>query len=150
MQVLAYKGDVSPLAHMARTWLAETHGNAFGIDINVEAHMRDLQGLVDGDDSDLLVLVDGGPVGYIGMTWFNSPLGGQKVANEHYWYVLPDYRGLGSVRMIQAAKAWAISKDCTHLIMTASNMASDMHDRVCRLYEQMQMKKFETSFITEV
>jgi hypothetical protein len=54
------------------------------------------------------------------------------------------------MRLLKAAKVLAKERGCSHFIMNASNLASDMHDKVCNFYKRLDMKKFETSFISEV
>jgi len=87
------------------------------------------------------------PVGFIGVTMFQSPISVDRMATEHLWYVIPVYRGWGGIRLIKVAKAWARSQGCSHFIGNASMLASDLHDQVCELYEAMKMKKFETVYI---
>ena len=48
------------------------------------------------------------------------------------------------------AYIWAKENGCSHIIMTASNLASEMYDKVCNLYQRMGMELFETSFIQEI
>lgn len=150
MRIEIFKGSVETLRPIAESWKCTSLGNKFGIEIDVNSHLADLQKMVDGEDADLLVLCDDVPVGYMGMTVFRSPLGNQRIANEHYYYVLPDRRGIGSLRLIMAAKRWAKDKGCTHIILTASTLASDLHDRVCSLYERFGMQKFETGYISSL
>jgi GNAT superfamily N-acetyltransferase len=146
-----FQGDVEDLRLIAEAWKAESNGNGFGLMMDADYYLADLKNLVEGEESDLLVLYDdNGIIGYMGITTFQSPLGRQKLANEHYWFVLPDKRGFGSLRLLNFAKQWAKDNGCSHLIMNASNVASDMHDKMCRLYEELGMKKFETSYIKEI
>lgn len=120
--------------------------------IYLQQYLERLSELITRDDADLLILLNtgGDVVGYMGVEYFFSPLDNEKVANEHHWYVLEDYRGVGSIRLIHAAEKWAKKHHCTHIIMTASNLASNLHDKVCEFYEKMGMKKFETSYIQEI
>ena len=147
-----FKTEIQSLRPIAQSWAESTSDNQFNIEIDVEHHMTDLADLALSKTSDLLVLFtdSGRPVGYMGLQTFNSPLGRQVIANEHYWYVMPEHRGRGSVELIKQARAWARQQKCSHMIMNASNLASDLHDRVCRLYARLGMKKFETSYIQEI
>jgi len=150
MKAIVYN-DIEALRPVARSWYDDTHRNSFNIDIDIDTHLADLDRLAKSADSDLLVLIDGTLiVGYMGIEAFTSPLSQQVIANEHYWYVLPEKRGIGSMRLIWLAQQWAKEKGCSHLIMNASNLASSLHDKVCKLYEQLGMKKFETSYISEI
>lgn len=152
MRVEIYNGDAEQLRPIALMWKQEAqgNGNAFGIAIDNQTHIDDLQRLIDRDDADLLVLVrDDAIIGYMGVQTFNSPLGKQMMASEHYWYVLPQYR-IGSIALIKAAFEWARAKGCSHIQMNASKLASEYHDRVCEIYRAFGMKHFETSYIKEI
>ena len=152
MKAEIFKGRVEELRHIAEAWQLEAQGNDMGILVeNVDKYLAALHLLAYGDMSHLLVLYDGEtPVGLLGLNYFESPLGPQKVANEHYFFVIPKKRGHSSMRLIKEAKVLARMMGCSHLIMNASNLASDLHDRVCKVYEKMNMTHFETSFITEI
>lgn len=123
----------------------------FGLKVDINEFLAGLMDLVDGDDSDLLLLIGNADiVGIMGLTKFKSPFGIEQIANEHYLFIKQGYSMIGSKRLINAAHEWAKTKGCSHLIMTASNAASDLHDKVCKLYERIGLIKFETSFIREI
>jgi GNAT superfamily N-acetyltransferase len=110
----------------------------------------DVDCLIAGEDSDVLVLMDGDePVGLLGIFATNSFLGRQLMALEKYWYVMRSKR-LAGYMLINAAQEWAKEHRCSHLIMSASRLASGMHDKVCKFYRSRGFKDFETSFIIEV
>lgn len=143
--------DIEALKSLAFEWKGLCNGKAFGIDLRVETHFRDLASLIENEDSELfLLLKQYRVIGYMGVTCFDSPIGNQKIANEHYWYVSGKNRGRGTLLLLRAIKSWAKEKGCSHLIMNCSNLASEMHDRLCRFYEKIGFRKFETSFIKEL
>ena len=99
----------------------------------------------------MLILKDeSNAVGILGIQIFKNPLGHELMANEHYWYVMKDYRGLSGIRLLKTGFKWAKDQGCTHFICNASNLASELHDGVCKLYKKMGMKHFETTYIMEV
>lgn len=116
----------------------------------MESYLADLDRLANSPTTALLVLVKGGPVGYIGIEFWPSPLGPERMACEKYWYVIPEARGRDGIRLIRTAMAYAAEAGATHMMFTASRLAGDMHDRVCRLYEAMKMKPFETTYIASL
>lgn len=125
--------------------------NDFGFNLDTETFVKDLIRLIEGETSDLFVLEDiFGIYGFMGLDMFDSPIGQQRVANEHYWYVIPEKRGISALRFMPLAQKWAKEKGCSHLIMNASNLASDLHDKVCKIYGRFGFEKFETSFIKKV
>lgn len=140
--------DVFSLAPLAQKWLAEGDGS-FGIDMDVQTHLGDMQRLADGEDSGVLALLDGEDVivGYMGIFRFANPIGRGFVANEHMLFVHPDHRGVGGIKLVRAAESWSQQHQCTHLILNASYLASSLCDRVCTLYERLGYRKFEQTFI---
>ena len=116
----------------------------------MEKHLADLQDMIDSDGKDLLVYGDP-PVGYMGLSMFKNPLGTEMFANEHYWYIVPEKRrGAGAIRLMIAAQEWAVQKGCEYLLMTASKLASNLHDNVCNLYMKTGFSHFETTYIKRV
>lgn len=151
MEIKLFNDDIETLRPIAESWQKIVRANNFGLITDVNKHLVELEMMVAKDDANLIVLYDGNnPVGYIGLRYFDSPLGNQRIAEEHYFYVIPENRGLASMRLIKNARNLAKLKGCSHLILNASNLASDMHDKICRFYEKSGMKKFETSYISEV
>jgi len=152
MEIQIFHDDIETLRPIVESWQENVQDNDFGIIADdIDKYLTELGNMVLRPDADLIVLYDGEtPIGYIGLRYFSSPLGSQMMAEEHYFYVIPEKRGLASMRLIKNAKVLAKMKGCSHIILTASNLASDMHDKICNFYEKSEMKKFETSYISEV
>jgi len=139
--------DVEKLFPVIRSWLAECKANEFGINIEMPDYIDTVYKLTHHEDCDLMVMeLDNEIIGVMGLTSAKCPLGEQKIANALYWYTLPEHRGKG-ISFVLEARRWAKRKGCSHIIFNASKMASEMHDRVCQIYERVKMKKFETSYI---
>jgi len=146
--VIPYKNlPIELLRPIAIAWQQEARGNALGIDIDVERHLADLARLSADPHCLLLVLMQGRPVGYMGMEFFASPVGKDIVANEHYWYVMPEARGRDSVMLLREARRFAREAGANYMLFNASRLASDLHDDVCRLYEHFKMEPFETTYL---
>jgi GNAT superfamily N-acetyltransferase len=143
-----------PLRPISEAWLREAKGNQLGVQMNVDSHLADLQRLATDPHTMLLVLVEEGelpvPAGLIGIELFVNPLGKELVASEKYWFVRPEYRGRNSLRLLQTAREWAKANGATYMLFTASNLASESHDSVCRLYENMKMNKFESTYLDKL
>ncbi len=143
--------DIEDLKPIVLQWKAECNGDGMGISLVPDRHYAGLASLIERENAALfLLLVEGVVVGYMGIEYFKSPLGDQRIANEHYWYVLEKFRGRGSLKLVDCARWWAKRQGCSHLIMNASTLASGLHDKVCRFYERIGMQKFETSYIKEI
>lgn len=152
MEIKLFSDDIETLRPIAESWREEMRANEFGIIVDdVDKFLNELYNMSSRADSDLLVLYDEEtPVGYIGLQYFDSPLGNQKMANERFFFVMPESRGMTSMRLLKSAKFLAKLKGCSHIIFNASNLASDMHDKVCSFYEKMSFNLFETSYISKV
>ena len=150
MEIRLFNDDIETLRPIVESWQENVQDNDFGIIADdIDKYLTELGNMVLRPDADLIVLYDEEtPVGYIGLRYFSSPLSSQMMAEEHYFYVIPEKRGLASMRLIKNAKTLAKMKNCSHIIFNASNLASELHEKLCRVYEKMGLMKFETSFIT--
>jgi GNAT superfamily N-acetyltransferase len=143
--------DIEALKSLAYEWKDTWNGKQFGIDLRLETHFKDLASLIENEDSELFLLMKKDrTIGYLGAICFDSPLGEQKFCQEHYWFVSTKNRGRGTLLLLRAFENWAKEKGCTHRLITASCLASDMHDRLCRFYEKIGFRKFETTYIEEL
>jgi len=151
MNIELYTGNAEILRTLFVSRKLETQEGKFGLEIDDDKYVSDIQKFLDDTETDMLVLFrDTTPIGYFGIEYFISPLSHQKLANDQSWYVMKEHRGIGSIRLYKMAEIIAKEKGCSHLIMNASMMASEMHDQVCKLYEKLDMSKFETSYIKEL
>ena len=143
--------DIESLRPLVKAWKESCSCDKFGLEADVNILLVDVLELVANESSALLLLQDGDEIiGLMGLVKFKSPFGTEYVANEHYMYIQEGRGSMGSVRFIKAAEDWARSHGCSHLMMNASNAASELHDKVCKLYERRDMLKFETSYIKEI
>ena len=148
MNIEIYKGSAEKLRALFISRKAEMQIDKFGIELDDVKYMTEAQSFIDDNDTDMIVIFDDSiPVGYMGLEYFVSPLSSQVIANEQNWYVIPSYRGIWSIRLLQTAEAIAKNRGCSHLTMNAAMMASEMHDKLCTRYGKLGMDKYETSFI---
>jgi len=151
MIIRQFHGNVSELIPIAKAWEKECNCDKFGMKPNVEFFLTELNGLINNENSDVLILDTGNEIaGLMGLTIFKNPVSDGLAANEHFFYVLPQHRGISSVRMIKSAIEWAKNKGCSHLILNASRMASSLYDRTCSLYEKLKFQEFEKSYIKKI
>jgi len=145
------ENDAEALRAVFEYWQREQLGTErFGFDVQVDSVIAELQTLIDVVGAVVFVLEDRkGIAGLLAVFVTDSPYGDQKTAFEKYWFVRPKARRHG-LRLLKHAKQWAVGNGCSHFVMTASNMASDMHDKTCRVYERLGFKLFETSYIKEL
>lgn len=151
MKIEIFKGEIEELAPVIESW-TKNCDNRFGFDIDTKIFERDLISMLDSDHGDILVLRSnaGRVLGFMGLLSLACSLENTYSAVEHYWYVMPEHRGPGSIKMLGAAQAWAKEKGCKRLMVNASRLAGREHDKVCHLYERMGFVHFETTFIKEL
>ena len=143
-----FNDDIEKLRPIAESWKASVPDNDFNLTVDVDAHLADLNKLTENINSTLIAIYEKDkPVGYLGLKIFINPLGNERIANEHYWYVMPENRTLGTIRLIKTAKMWAKLNGCSHIIFNASRLAGKNHDKVCSFYKKIGCKQFETSYI---
>lgn len=150
--VIKCQADPVALRPIIIAWLEEAKVNDVGLNIDIDSSIEQLRDMWKSPDSDILLLVIKQKiVGFMCMMAFKNQLVNKKIANEYYLYVLPDYRkGRNPRTLIRAAKEWAKEHECSHVVFSVSRLASELHDKVCRLYNRIGFKHLETVYIDEV
>ena len=82
------------------------------------------------------------PQGILMAAAFDHPFGAGTVAKETVWYIAPEARGRGALRMLDAYETWAKEQGCD-LVGMASLATND----VSRLYERRDYHAVETHFL---
>jgi hypothetical protein len=144
MMVEEYRDNVD-LIPLLRQWRGEAQMGKFGI----KGYVHEVQSFLSKLPCVLLLVNEGVPVGLMGISVSTSPTGPQNMANEHFWYIAPKFRGYART-MIRAAEKWAKEKGCSHLILNASYAASASCDKVSHIYELLKYQPFERVYIKEV
>ena len=151
MVIEQFTGQLEDLRSLGDCWKSEGNGDAMGIEIDIDIFLAGIgEMMLRSCDRVFVARDDDAYIGLLGIQTFMSPMGRQRIANEHYWYVLPEYRGSAGIRLIQAARKWVKDQKCSHFILNASWLSSGLHDRVCNLCERMGMQKLETSYIERI
>lgn len=133
--------------YILEEWKLECNWNNFKLNVNSDKGKRDFIRIINNNNFCLLgLIVDNKRVGVLGLTTFTSAFSDDKIANEHYWYVLKDYRKY-SLFLLYEAEKWARENECSHLIVNASYLASDLTSKVIEVYKKRNFKEFEASFI---
>ena len=113
--------------------------------------MKNLQTFCDSPNIDVLVSKQAEEItGMMVLVIQPNVLGPGLFAAEQYFYVLPKYRGMAGIRLMDAADEWAKDRGCSHLAMSASKAASKLFDKVCKLYEFRGMVPIETAYIKQL
>lgn len=73
---------------------------------------------------------------------FEHPFGAGCIAKETVWFITPEARGRGAVKMLDAYEAWARSVGCVSV-----GMASLATNDVSSLYERRGYRAVETHFM---
>ncbi len=89
------------------------------------------------------VFVAGNPArGVLMAVAFDHPFGAGRIAKETVWFVTPEARGRGAIKMLDAYEVWARSVGCVSV-----GMASLTTNDVSRLYERRGYSAVETHFM---
>ncbi len=70
------------------------------------------------------------------------------VAQEFFWWVQPENRGLGGVRLYHHLEDWAREKGCKHLRMVY--LVNSMPEKVGNFYERVGLKPMEVTYTKEL
>lgn len=142
--------DAEKIRPLLDEWYKEQEGTVFGMDMNIDVYIKDMNTWVGNLGGTILVAIENSALmGFMALIIVPSEFGNQTWAIEKGWYVRPRSKS-SAIKLYRKAEIWCKEKGCSHLIMTASRGASSLHDKVCKFYERMGMKQFETSYIKEI
>ena len=81
--------NVEDLRPLVLQWGTEADNEPFGLRLDESAMMSSLDEMLDRPDAlILMLLLDGNPVGFMGLLRLVSEVGhNQRLANEHFWFV---------------------------------------------------------------
>jgi len=146
---IEYWTEAERLTPLVTEWYKEQNGSDFGVHTDVDVYIKGTDICLKTYGGAILVMLDETKaIGFLTLIVVPSELGNQLWAHEKGWYVLPNTRS--GMRLYRQAEKWCKENGCSHLVMSASNLASNLHDKVCRFYDHMGMQKFETSYIKEL
>lgn len=152
MIIKPFKDDVERLSPLIETWRKESNASGFGMEIDSDRLLGHAEFLRDCPDTELLIMEskEGRVLGVMGLVVVPNIIESGQILNEHIWYVLPQHRSKASLGFIKDAESWGKDNDCGHFMITASKMISDLHDRMCLLYNRLGFKLFETIYIRKL
>ncbi|UXS00840.1 GNAT family N-acetyltransferase [Agrobacterium tumefaciens] len=93
-------------------------------------------------DKACVLVVDRPVQGVLMACAFEHPFGAGRIAKETVWFVMPEARGRGAIRMLDAYEEWARSVGCVSV-----GMASLATNDVSSLYERRGYSAVETHFM---
>lgn len=146
---IEYVTNIEVFRPLGELWMQQQNADRFGLDITADDVLADARTVLATGGVCIGANLNGEWVGFMLVFVCKSFMGKQNFAIEKYWFAKPNAKMAGPL-MLKAALVWAQNAGASHLIMSASNLASEMHDKVCEFYEKAGLKRFETSFITEV
>jgi GNAT superfamily N-acetyltransferase len=91
----------------------------------------------------IVLEADGMPQGVLMAVASEHPFGPVRLARETVWWIEPDYRGSGAVRMLGTYEAWAHSGGCRFVGMAGMGEFPD----VGRLYLRRGYRAAELHFL---
>lgn len=147
---IEYWTDAERLMPLLEKWYLEQKTAVFGIDMDIEVFVADMNKWLTNLGGVILAALDGADlVGFMVVITVPSEFGNQTWGFEKGWYVLPKTKA-AALLLYRRAEQWCADRGCSHFIMSASNAASKLHDKVCKFYRRMGMTKFQTEFIKEI
>ena len=141
--------DITTIRPLYDAWLAIAHGEEFGLDIDPDVADANMQALCGTGGILLVAYEEEDPVGFFAMSPMASAFGNQTMAMETMWFALPNTHRAGPA-LLKAAYQWAKENKCSHLMISGSRLASELHDKVCRFCEKVGARQFETIYLMEV
>ena len=129
--------DLRPLVEQ---WVSELPG-----DYDIDKCMKDVEGLNKEENSAVLVLMDGSPVGGLAISVLDMFFTQKTYAAVRYWYILPRYRSKAK-SLIQRAMIWALAQGCHKIMVCSSTLSHPAKD----FYALMGFTEFETVYIGDV
>lgn len=131
------KLDLRPLVEQ---WVSELPG-----DYDIDKCMRDLKDLNESENSAVLLLMEGKPVGGLAISVLDMFFTQETYAAVRYWYILPRYRSKAKF-LIQRAMIWALAQDCQKIMVCSSKLSHPAEN----FYKLMGFTEFETVYIGDV
>jgi len=90
--------------------------------------------------------VEGTAQGVLMAVYAEHPFGPVRLARETVWFIEPEYRGLGAVKMLDAYEAWARGQGCQYVGMAGMGDDPD----VGKLYLRRGYAVAETHYLKAV
>lgn len=146
---IQYVTDIEVFRPLCEVWMQKHNAADFGLKIDLDVITADAKEVLAAGGVLMGAKLNDEWVGVMLLFVCRSFLGEQDFAIEKYWFAKPNLFSVGPA-MLEEAKRWTKDQGCSHLVMSASNLASDLHDTVCAFYEMSGLKQFETSYIYEV
>lgn len=93
----------------------------------------------------ILVAMDGEDIiGAIAGMVYPEAYSGDLIAQEFFWFVHPDHRGLAGIRLYKAFEDWAKQKGCAEIRM--GHLADLMPEKVSHTYQRLGFVEVERNY----
>ncbi len=105
--------------------------------------------LLNSGNGVIFLLLDGETIaGAVGALAHQEQYCDYLCAQEFFWWVQPENRGLGGVRLYHHLEDWAREKGCRHLRMVY--LVNSMPEKVGNFYERCGLKPMEVTYSKEL
>lgn len=91
-----------------------------------------------------LVLDQNEIVGAIAGVAYPEAYSDELICQEFYWFISPEHRGMGGVRLYKMFEDWARSKGCSQIRM--GHLLDSMPEKVSKFYERMGFVAAEVNY----
>ena len=86
-------------------------------------------------------------IGILGIIKFQDPNNGGWISQELFWYVAPQYRGIG-MELLEEAERWSKNNNCGKIIM--AYLIDSMPEKVKGIYETHGYDIMEINYYKEL
>lgn len=142
--------DIGLVRPLFGEWFARNNGGRYGLEFDLDVLESNLKEMLD-NGAVLLVAMEGDEaIGWMAVYEVDSFVGPQKTAMVVFWYASKLGPVMTGPRLADAAVKWAEKAGCSHVMFSASRIASDSHDSICRYCEKVGMEQAETMYLYRV
>lgn len=93
-------------------------------------------------------VIDGKIAGAMGVLISMSPVDGQTLIEESFWFVDPDHRGTAGIKLFRAAEEWAKQSGASRMLV--GYLCGSMPGKVENFYERCGYRKLQIQFVREL
>lgn len=141
--------DIDKLYPIRLAWEKDAQWKEFGFTPNAIRFLETLYYLT--TEHVLFVMEDNEEIkGLMGLVLDQLSFADEILAEERFFYVLPESRGPNSVKFLKYVIQQAKDLGADQFCITASHVASNKSDKVAKLYERLGFKLYESTFIKEI
>jgi hypothetical protein len=145
---IRYSQDAEDVRTLVERGKATCREAEFGFELSVDLIVQSIADWLKAFPGTLIIATedDDEPIGFAALSAHPTIGTETPVAVIKHWYAQPN-RALVGPKLFCLARDWGTKQNCTHFMVSASQMASDHYESVVRFCRNVGMQEFETSYI---